>query len=503
MVPATAPATSPAVTVVETKLYSIPSDGTKLTDTVASPDNLHVAVVESKDGSHKVVVDGTAGPAHEWVVRQSLGFAAAGGRFAYQVQQGATMHAATGTAGPPQGDKAGPATAATNAATAPAPGVRWDPLGPGFYVVGRMMFSPDGRRFAYAAQRAKDGPTVVEVDGAEHPPAAEVFTADMQFSPDGKRFVYRVREAGGGTPPAASQPGQAPATGPTSAGRQRYVLDGVPQPAYDAVGRFTFSPDGSRFGYVARSGTQTTMVIDGKETARHAAVAGLTFSADGKRYAYAVEQADAAGKLGGKQALVANDGAGEKQYQSFDGLGAIAFSPDGRRVAITTQAGKAWTVVLDGKPAGAYDGTGGLMFSPDSKRLAVVAGRGRQQFVAVDGKEDPPADLIVSAAFSPDSARVAAVVVANGQRWLTADGVRIGPGTTFAFAPTGRRVAHALPAPGGRTYTIALDGQPASPEYDASPPGARLVWESPTTVRTIAGRGKDLFLVRLKVGSRQ
>ena len=150
-----------------------------------------------------------------------------------------------------------------------------------------------------------------------------------------------------------------------------------------------------------------------------------------------------------------------------------------------------------GRPPARRGGPGGLCYTPDPRGLPGVAGRNRQQFVAVDGGESPPVDVVAAASFAPDSSKVAAAAVMGGQRWLFLDDRRVGPGTFYAFAPGGATLGHAVPSDLPGKFTLAIDGQPVGPELDASPPGARLVWESPTVVRTVAGRGAEMYLVRL------
>jgi hypothetical protein len=493
--PASAPAAAAAAVrakVTETLLYQIPP-GAKVADTLCSPDGRHVGCVENAGGKYAVVVDGARSPPLEWVVGRSLTFSQDGGRFAFLTQRDGLMFVVVGQAG----------------------GAGWSAAEqqPGGYLVGRVVLSPDGKRFAYGVQKEKGGKMVMVVDGAEHAPVDEIFAADMQFGPGGKRFGYRAR-----------------------IGKQvAYVVDGAVQPGADAVGGLTFSPDGGRYGYAAKVGAEVGVAVDGKPPARrYPFVGGLTFSPDGKKYAYVIEVPATAGattaagaatapgraatpavppvsppasppaaatKPVAKQQLVYNGGQGEQAFAPFDAIGAVAFSPDGRRLALTALAGRQWNVVVDGKIGPAYEGVGSmLLFSPDSKRLAVAAGRAGQQFLAVDGKESAPVDVVGPTTFSPDGQRVAYAVVAGQQRWLVLDDKRVGPATFSAFTPDSKHLGHAVPAPAAADrWTLAVDGQPVGGDFDGFPVGSKLVWDSPTVGRVIAGRATAMFAVKVEL----
>lgn len=449
------PATGPACNVTETLVYRIP-DGVKIADTIASPDSLHVACVETKDRKYWVVVDGVRSPPYEWVAARTLTLSAEGGRFAYQVQREDLVFVEIGQAG-----------AAWSVAEEP-----------GNYLVGRVLFANDGSRYAYGAQKERNGKFAMILDGKVGETFDEIYSADMQFSANGKHFSFRARQGK----------------------KQLYVVDGIAHPGYDSVGSFAFGGEGSRHGYRARNAGESFMVIDGKETAHYAIAAGLVFTDDAKKYAYVIEPAGPGGKPGGNQQLVYNGGDGEKLFQPLDGIGTVGFSPDGKRTAITSFSEKKWSVVLDGKTTGTYDGTGGLLFSPDGKRLAAVAGRSKQQFLVVDGKELPPVDIVATAVFSPDSSRVAYLTVMGAQRWLMLDDRRMGAAAFFAFSPDSRYLGHAVQA-GDEQWQLAIDSVGFGPKYEGFPLGARLVWESATSARTIGGRGTDMFRIKMSIGN--
>lgn len=456
-----APASRPAlphpakVNVKETLIYHIPDD-TKVGIALASPDGRHIACIENKADKYFVSIDGVRSPAHEWVVGRSLTFSSDGSHFAYQTQHDSQMFYVIG------------------AVAAQWQGVEQT----GAYLIGPLLFSNDGKRFIYSAQRQKDAKQTLIVDGKDVLSADEVFMIDVQFSSPGDRYACRIREGN----------------------KQRYVIDGVLQPAYDSVGGFTFSADGKRYGYFARNGDATSMVIDAKESAKYAAALGIIFSPDGRKYAYVIEPLGPDGKSTKKQQLIYNGGTGEQVFSPFDRIGAIAFSPDGRRLALTGLKGEQWSVAVDGKVTGSYEGIGMIKFSPDSKKLATIAGRGNKQFIVVDTQELPLVDIVGAATFSPDSAQMAFVSRVQNQHWLYLNDQRLGPATFFAFSPDSRFLGHATPGPKEDMWQIAINGEGYGPLFNGFPTGSQLVWASPTQCRIVAGREKEMYLVTVEIG---
>jgi hypothetical protein len=450
-----APDVAPAVRADESVLYTIPS-AVRIADTITSPDTRHVACVEERtsgaDRTFDIALDGVSGPRVQWVIRESLIFSPDSSRVSWQTQDSSTavivdsvehlLHA--GAPGDP-----GPAT-----------------VGSGYWMVGHVLFSKDGRHAAFPAQLDKaDKYWRMVVDGKAGDSFDALDDAQMAFSPDGNRLAYKA----------------------TRAGKQFLVVDGTPGPAYDGVVAPVFSDNGARVAYVAKQGAEEFYVVDGKEGPHYELTAALSFAPGGRRYAYA------AGK-GNKQLLVV-DG---KPYKPFEGIGDLVFSPDGRRIALTAISGPKWTAVIDGKECGAYDGAGALHFSPDSKRIAFVAGRGKRQLAIVDGKEDPVFDGVGSLTFSPDSRQIGYLAIDGPAKLLVVNGQTIGPAGAYAFSPDGRHVARTVPHSDGR-WGLAIDGTEASAIFDGFPLGSRIAWDSPDTARTIAGRGNELMRVQLHV----
>ena len=103
--------------------------------------------------------------------------------------------------------------------------------------------------------------------------------------------------------------------------------------------------------------------------------------------------------------------------QTFDDVGAPAFSPDGRHFAYVAISGDSCFLVKDGVPQ-ASAGTSGsqtVTFSPDGGRVAYVASAIGNQFVVTDGLPGPRFPLVadLTLCFSPDGSRLAYVAGAN------------------------------------------------------------------------------------------
>jgi WD40-like Beta Propeller Repeat len=467
--PTTTPTSVPVVQARETLLFAIPPGG-RVADLTSSPDARHVACVllreakDRKDRRFSVVVDGVVGAQQEWVVGDSLRFSPDGGRFVYQTQHDGLMFVTVC-----------PVSAPTTAFE-----------GKGYFLVGRVTFSPDGLRTAYRAQSQKGGPVVMVVDGQEQGSYDQIYDDETIFSADGKHLGYRA----------------------SLGGKQFFVIDGVPGKAYDAPPTgallgLVFSADG-RSAYRVKQRDECFVVVDGREGPHYEMVAGLEFGSGGKQLAYA------AGR-GAKQMLVVDAGPPgkpePKEYRAYDGLGDISYSPDGRRLAITVLNAGQWHAVIDGKEGPGYDGTSPILFSPDGQHTAYVAGKGKQQFLVVDGAEGPALDGVGVFVFSPDSRRFAYAAVRGGDKVLYVDHQPFAPAGLFAFSPDGRHIVHGIsrkasnPSPSTQAtgdspgaardagWTLAIDNVPVGPEFDGFPIGSRIRWNDPSSVSAIIGRG--------------
>ncbi len=390
--------------------------------------------------------------------------------------------------------------------------------GPEYGQIRSLRFSPDGKRVAYVAvkgwARISSRPTsmtatgapwkcVVIVDGKPGPDYDQIGKGSPIFSPDGKRVAYvaqkgwprssTTRPSKTATRPSRSMPNRSmPATTrPSTTTRRRsttrpprrwvVVVDGQAGPEHDAIGPLSlrFSPDGKRVAYVAKEGGKWFVVLDGKPGLEYDRIwpSSLRFSPDWKRLAYAARKGNS---WAGKWFVVVDGQTGPE----FDTIvpDTLHFSPDGKRIAyaaVCRTAAGGWEsfVVVDEKAGPAYDRiwAWSLHFSPDSKRLAYMAEKGGKWVVVVDGKAGPEYDLVGHVIFSPDSKRLAYVARKGSgdlAKWLVVvDGKaspeyhKIGKGT-LVFSPDGKRFAYAVQKGirwGGKRFVV-LDGKPL-PEY--------------------------------------
>ena len=144
----------------------------------------------------------------------------------------------------------------------------------------RSVFSPDSRRTAYAARRARRA--VVVVDGQEQPEYDDIGQGHPTFSPDGRVAYVGIR--------------QEKRLLRRARGRHAVVLEGQVVGEYDAVAAETpvFSADGQHMAYEATRDGRAIVVLDGREGSGHdgfVSACGLHFEPDGSvRYMAIKEQ---------------------------------------------------------------------------------------------------------------------------------------------------------------------------------------------------------------------
>jgi Tol biopolymer transport system component len=172
----------------------------------------------------------------------------------------------------------------------------------------RVVFSPDGTRWAYGLLTPQ-GQSVVSADDRgprDGPPHERI--AGIQFSPAGQ-LVYVAQQDGG----------------------QFLMIEGRAEKARGAeVFSPIFSADGKRMAFVVKAGGEHTLVLDGREHGPHEGIGrgSLVFSPDGSRFAYGVQRE---GRW--RVVLIERDGEREEPQRPYAAACSLAFSPDNRHVA--------------------------------------------------------------------------------------------------------------------------------------------------------------------------
>jgi len=379
-------------------------------------DSQHLAFVAIKGEKQYVVCDGVESPPYEWIIPNSLTLSPVDARPAFIVQEGNDMSVVVGG----------------------------QVVGKGYYRVrdDRIIFSADGKHFAYTAQIGEKGDVIVR-DGV----AGKLYQQlpSPLFSPDGTHLVSLAL---------------------LPSGKRCVIYDGQEQKPYDAIAANTiqFSRAGNHLAYAAIQDRKVIPVVDGKEISKPLDALALVFSPAGDHIAYFAGV--------DKQGSVVLDG---KPGPSFEGVGgAPVFSPDGKHLAYVAARQKQVAVVLDGIGQEPFDEVAGesILFSADSSHLAYAAGKTDQRFVVLDGKRLAPFDHIAlpGLLFSPDGKRLAYSAVHGQQFVMVCDGVE-GPRfdriVDMVFSPDGKHFAYRALA--GQQPLMVIDSQP-SPPYDAMTP---------------------------------
>jgi hypothetical protein len=228
------------------------------------------------------------------------------------------------------------------------------------------IFSPDGRKFAYA--RPVPGGMAAVIDGKQG--IAYDGIGVMGFSPDSRRsFFVGLKNVTG----------------------SYVVIDGQEMPVQNNLKEFTFSRDGSRFGYLGSTVQDgNVIVIDGKPIGGKVFTPvdrALAFSADGKHIVYGSCSFY-------NQCQLVRDGTATNipQLGNFImratppiSFPPVLFSPDGTRLAYTHSS----AVFVDGQEFGRAPGFSFRAFSPDSKHFAALGRTSQGSMLFVDGKAGP------------------------------------------------------------------------------------------------------------------
>jgi WD40 repeat protein len=331
----------------------------------------------------------------------------------------------------------------------------------------QVCFSPDGRLLAMAARGATDTNHPAEVQVWDTESGRVMYTlasltsivSDVCFSPDGSRLagighdgMVRVWDA---------------ATGQEALTWKGHTSLQLPI----APGSIWFSPDGKRL--FSLSGGNTVTVRHGSVgqevlslRGHSRAVNAVAFSPDGRRIASAALDWANPEKVGEVRIWDAATGRPVRTFHGHaGGVGHVGFSPDGRRLATASHDGtaKLWDVET-GQELRTFRGehtygVTSVSFSPDGKRLLLgIYDKTLKVHDAETGEElltlRDLAYGVITACFSPDGKRIAAGSV-QGQ------GVRVWDAETGreVITPRGKvAVWSACFSPDGRRLAVSEKG---------------------------------------------
>ncbi|MHC4489404.1 MAG: hypothetical protein ACYSW7_09575 [Planctomycetota bacterium] len=298
------------------------------------------------------------------------------------------------------------------------------------------VFSPDGKRVAYRAEKDDKWFAVVGDQMSE----ALDFIYYPVFSADGTKVAWQAGKEG----------------------KRFVILNGQKFEEFDSVGVPVFSPDGSRLAYRANHGDKWFLIINGSRYGdEFDSMADPVFSPDSNRVAFRAKQSD-------KWVMVLDVEVG----RGYDELGEPVFSPDSRKVAYQAKTSADWMIIVKRKKQKKFDLVGDPLFSPDGKKVAYWAKKGDKFFLVLNGKKKAEFDSFADLAFSPienslayaafekiDAGPASGIlkgfVVVKGRRWdatyLRMEGL--------VFSPDGKRVALRSLSVRTLKWYVVLDGQ--------------------------------------------
>ncbi|NIM95078.1 MAG: hypothetical protein GTO18_15370 [Anaerolineales bacterium] len=379
-----------------------------------SPDSRQFAyTVKSHDGSC-VVIDGEEQQTYKGILEYDTIFNPGREGYAYGAYDGEQWHVITdqGRQGP-------------------------------FEALGKLIFSPGGERLGYKARI--NGKEALILDGEQQKPYDHVdnphFNRDGSFyayaARDGNQWVAVVNgvEQGryddlGLTDRSISDVGDHLVYCAKKAGQAYLVADGLELGPYPDVlmDSVTLSPDGNRLAFATKTGAkgflgllpkkEFHMIIDGEPGEVFNDLALVLFSPDSSRYLYLA-------KRGGKEVLVI-DGVVHGPFEGQIGIGEKSFSPDSSRVMYAIYAKNELYICVDDQRFGPYKSADEFTFSPDGSHFAYPALVEGRQSVVLDGEEGETFDNIVVLGGGKvvfDSAKEFHYIATQGMDWYRVEEV--------------------------------------------------------------------------------
>jgi WD40 repeat protein len=388
------------------------------------------------------------------------------------------------------------------------------------------VYNPQSTRYAFVG--TDGGHAMAIVDGAASRPYDQIDPRDLRFSPDGRHFAFRA----------------------TRAAQQFIELDGREIGPFQDVLGLTFAPDQQLlYGYMTRQNGRWIVTCGQHQSAAYERVSGargITFSPDGKTWTY---HATLAG-----QSLNIVEGSLSASYPGAEPRRPPTFSTDGNRLlfpALSTdgQSIDARIVSLRDPEAQTTIEGDEVFFSQDLQRLAAAKRTATGEYAVtvnavtyhvksvnppavhfsatgarymihangfsrdaetanliIDGEPAPVDHRVSSVAFSPDGSSWAYTATIREELMfrhvVVRDGRQIHVSSTsgeprLTFGPDSRRLAYTV-AHGYASWALAIDGEEAPNTYDFLPFEARLVFDSPSELHTIAVRNGQVLLVTLQ-----
>lgn len=288
-----------------------------------------------------------------------------------------------------------------------------------------IVFSPDGRSVAYAAERDRRKEAVV-VNNTRQPEYDWVY--GPTFSPDGKKVAYvAVKEIDW-------KRWLDPNTPNFERGGKWFVVDnGREIGPYDNAELVSYSPDGGRTAFGAMSGNKWFIVAGEKAGEQFDWVGVPVFSSTGQ-IAYLAQL--------GKRWLVVKE---TQKGPNYDGVSNPVWSRDGERLAYAAKKGSKWRVVTDNTiTIGEFEAVQYLQFRGDGTP-AFVGYRKSRAFVVVGSKEFEAGEDVMSLCFSEDGGTMAYESKVKGSWYIVSGPKKTGPFKNFvgiAISPDGKRVAY-------------------------------------------------------------
>jgi hypothetical protein len=260
--------------------------------------------------------------------------------------------------------------------------------------------------------------------------------------------------------------------------------DGVEGPKFDALLNgaanevIVFSPDGKRYAYCARSGTQYVAMVDGKELVRSNELQGGACSRTGSpssdlrftsnsQHVYYFASIKETQPIDQYVSRFVFDGKAEMRIAGPVG---VTFSPDGNHYAYIgddPDRKRSQMLIVDGKPAGYL--AGNMVWSNDSKHLYTQKQVPLATELLLDGKPlmrafgfevhiPPVGDMVVVAVAGGDSGHPHSFLVVNGKKVPGSETVERGQILEVVFSPDGKHYAAHCAGINNDHYVIA-DGK--------------------------------------------